>query len=322
MRERWVALQSPALEGAHVAVESLEGEEELNRLFEYRVVARIHDRQSAADRAAALLENDVALRFEEGDRVARTLHGIVSEVDYQHDLERDDTLVTLTVVPRCWLLTRRFGAKIFVGQSIPEILTQKLESIGLQAQRDFVLALAERYEPREIVVQYEESDHDFFSRWCEHEGIVTLFEHRDGRDVLVLADDNPPYGTLRQPVLNHRSRREHPSAYDIRTRIRRQQAAALVHDYNYRAPQLGLDHTEQVVRRMAEGDWVEYGAHTKTPHETQRIAKVRAQRTSAEHEVVRGGSTELSMRAGATFTLHSDFEEDRELLVTRVSTLR
>lgn len=327
MHDRWVTLSSDELDELDTRVHRIDGEERLNRPFEYRLEVSVGTRRDIRELVARLLENPLTLRFEDGREVVRRVHGVVCELDFELDLEIDRTHLRLTLVPRTWQLTQRYGAEIFVARTIPQIIQEKLERIGLVRERDFVFALHHDYPTREIVVQYEETDHDFVSRWCEHEGIVTFFEHRNGRDVLLLADDAPPYGRLRVDVLNESLRREHASVYNVRTSVRRKAATTRIHDYNYRSPRLALNDVaavaRSVVRRAGEGTsedvWVDYGAHTKDPAETRRIARVRSEAMGVDAEVVRGGITELSAHPGACFTLTSDEVSNRALLTTAVT---
>lgn len=316
--ERWVVLDAAALRAAEIDVRDLDGTEALNELFAYRVAITLRDETAVEERAEQLLEQSVTLRFMNGESEARRVNGIVSELTAKRHLESGLSHLELTVVPRAWQLGQRFGAELFLNKSVPEVLADKLRGIGLAENEDFVFALHGQYPVRELIAQYEETDLAFFQRWCEHEGIVVFYDHRGERDVMVLTDVRNSFSPIAQPVIMHRSRREDASAYDVQTTLRRLPAEALVHDYNYRVPRLPLDRTEAVARPVSRGTWVEFGAHTKTPEETKRIAAVRAELEAAKHRVVTGRTTELSMRAGGTFVLRDDASHDRGLLVTRL----
>jgi type VI secretion system VgrG family protein len=319
MRERWVSFQSAAFEATPPTVLALRGGEAMNELFEVQVELVSDNPAAVRDQAARLLADRVALVFEEHGRVLRHLHGVVSELTYHHDFDGQRGRILVTVVPRAWALKKRHGNEPFVNVTVPAVLRAKLEAIGLVEHDDFVMALTHAYPTRELIVQYEETDAAFFQRLCEHDGIVTFFQHDDGRDVLVLTDSpgfHEPIGHGRPIPVS--ARREHPAAYDVSTTLKRRSEVVHVHDYNYRSPRLVLAEDRALEQALVPGTWVEYGAHTKNPHETRRIAQLRAEATAVAQEVTRGVCTELSMQAGRTMSLDHDILGEQRLLLTRV----
>jgi type VI secretion system secreted protein VgrG len=319
MPERWVTFQSSAFEATRPTVLALRGSEALNEHFEVQVELVCDNPAAVRERAARLLDDRVALVFEEHGRVVRHLHGVVSELSYRHEVDAQRIRILVTVVPRVWELKKRYGAEPFVNVTVPAVLRAKLEAIGLHEHDDFVMALTHAYPTRELIVQYEETDLAFFQRLCEHDGIVAFFQHEDGRDVLVLTDTTSLY----EPISHGRAipvsaRREHPAAYDVVTTLKKRAAVVHVHDYNYRSPRLVLSENRSLAPPSVPGAWVEYGAHTKGPHETQRIAQLRAEAGAAAQEVTRGGCTELSIQAGRVFALDHDVLGEERLLITRV----
>jgi type VI secretion system VgrG family protein len=318
MRERWALFESLPLGEGKFDVQSLDGTDELNRLFRFDVKLARKGVMSPGDDVAPLLDPPASLWLEEDGVVLGEFHGIVSEAAVDVDVESELTVLNVTLVPRAWLLTQRFGDEIFLAQSIPQIVTEKLERIGLVRDQDFVLSLLDRYPVREYVAQHDETDWAFICRLCEHVGITLFFEHRDRRDVLVLSDTPSTFRPIARPVLPVRHRREHPAAYGVRTTLRRNTSRTLAHDYNYRTPLVGLREHHVVPTPGATGEWVEYGSHSKTTEETALIARVRKEEVGAQQHVVGGTATELSVRAGSTFVL-TGVGPDQELLLTKVS---
>ena len=53
--------------------------------------------------------------------------------------------------------------------------------------------LIETYALRDYQVQYNESDHQFFERLCQENGISYFFEHSQGKHRLVLIDNMGAY---------------------------------------------------------------------------------------------------------------------------------
>lgn len=318
MRERWALFGSQSLGDRRIEVRSLDGVDALNHLFRFDIVLVRPFVMGLADDVAPLLERPASLWFEEEGAGLGEFHGIVAEAAVDVDVESDFSVLHVTLVPRAWLLTQRHGDEIFLGKSVPEIIVEKLERIGLVRDQDFVLSLLDRYPTREYVAQHEETDWAFVSRLCEHLGITIFFEHRDGRDVLVLSDTPSTFRPIARPTLPVRHRRHHPAAYAIRTTLKRTPARTLARDYNYRAPLLSLHEHRVVPAPGAAGEWVEYGPHQKTTEETALVARVRQEELSAQQHVIAGTATELSVRAGGTFVL-TGVGPDQELLLTRVA---
>jgi type VI secretion system secreted protein VgrG len=300
MRERWALFESLPLGPDPVEVRAMDGVDELNRLFRFDLTLVRHEVFSVADDVAPLLERQqpAKLSFEEEGKVLGQFHGIVSEAAIDVDIESEFTILRVTLVPRAWLLTQRRGDEIFLGRTVPEIIAEKLERIGLVRDRDFVLSLLERYPSREYVSQHDETDWSFVSRLCEHLGITLFFEHRDGRDVLVLSDTQSSFRPILRPTLPVRHRRHHPAAYGVRATLRRNSSHTLAHDYNYRTPLVGLREQRPVPTVGASGELVEYGPHAKTTDETALVVRVRKEELAAQHHVLEGTATELSVRAG------------------------
>ena len=317
---RWIRFESTALGGLTCEVKSLEGEDELNRLFWYtaRIVVPAH--AGAPGLGLDLLEKPAALVFEEsGCEVAR-VHGVAAEVRRTADAERDAAIFAVTLVPRAWALTRTHRSELFLDRSVPQILAERLSGAGFEEGRDFVLATRERYPARELVAQYGERDWDFLSRLCEDQGIAFFFQHRDGRDVLVLTDTPHAFEPIPRspPELRLGSHREPRAAFEVTRTLRRVPGQALVHDYNHRAPRLGVIAATSTGRGAAVGAWIEHGVHAKTPENAARLSRVRAEELAAAHDEISGKSTEMTLRAGATAVLVDDSGDEHPLLLTKV----
>ena len=78
------------------------------------------------------------------------------------------------MVPWLWFLSQTSDCRIFQNKTVPEIIIQIFQEFGF---RDFRNAFQSTYEPREVVVQYRESDFNFISRLMEQAGIFYFFEH-------------------------------------------------------------------------------------------------------------------------------------------------
>ncbi|MFT3765788.1 MAG: type VI secretion system tip protein TssI/VgrG [Minicystis sp.] len=318
---RRARIESPALEGPEEVLR-LHGEEALGGLFEYRITFAPADIGALRGHEVELLRQPLRLFFEEGDEVVSEVFGVARDVSFEITPNTQTGSIRLTLVPRLFALGQTLATRIFLDRTLPEILAETLGAAGFERDRDFVLALRGAYPAREFVVQYQESDLAFVQRLAEHAGVTLFFRHAGGRDVAVFADAPEVY---EQPdghggVVEHHVGDDRRAAFAIAESWSRVPAGALVHDYNYRTPQLAPQASAGTARPLARGDLIEYGAHAKAPEEAAALARVRAEEAAAGHHVVRGKTRDLALRGGARFTLRHAAGHEQPLLLTRVVT--
>ena len=94
----------------------------------------------------------------------------------------------VTLRPWLWFLTRRRNSRIFQEMTTDDIIRRIFDDAGYSAQ-NYRIALKQEYDVRDYCVQYLETDYDFVCRLMEEVGIYFFFEHGEGRETLVLADD-------------------------------------------------------------------------------------------------------------------------------------
>ncbi len=117
----------------------------------------------------------------------RHFNGICAELEAgpREALEADKKTFTsyrLRVVPKVWLLGLVHRSRVFQELAVPAILKTVFE--GIEAS----YRLERTYEPREMCLQYRESDLAFACRLMEEEGIRYYFTHSAGSHVLVVTD--------------------------------------------------------------------------------------------------------------------------------------
>ncbi len=178
MRRR-VSVRTPA--GDALRFHRLAGREELSRLYSFDLdLLGGHD---AIDPNAMLGKSATVVIQTEGGE-ARHLDGIVTRFGLSGEDDRH-CFYRMKLRPWLWLATLRSDFRIFQDQSVPEIVAAVLERYGYPLER----RLSRTYRRWNYCVQYGESDFDFVSRLCEHEGVYYYFRHEDAQHVLVFADD-------------------------------------------------------------------------------------------------------------------------------------
>lgn len=110
------------------------------------------------------------------------------------------SLYRITLAPSLMKLELGRQRRVFKDQSVPRTITLLLEQQGFN-ERDFRF---ERpvgiYPPRDLCVQYDETDLHLLQRLCEEEGIHFRFEHHRDGHVLVFADDPASFPERQGPV--------------------------------------------------------------------------------------------------------------------------
>ena len=119
--------------------------------------------------------------------MVRTIYGMIAEVEDMLDTEPDTSSFRIVLVPHAHRLTMVETQEVFLDLSVPDIIKQKLELVRLGDQ-DVDMRLTGKYEAREMVVEYKESDLTFISRLTEHLGISFFFIHEDGHDTVAFTD--------------------------------------------------------------------------------------------------------------------------------------
>ncbi|PRQ04062.1 hypothetical protein ENSA5_11100 [Enhygromyxa salina] len=159
------------------------------------------------------------------DGVMRSVCGVILAIELREHVEGQRS-VRVVVVPALRLLEQRVDTRLWQQMSalaiVEEILSAPFVDYGRELE---TCGLRERYESREYVVQYQESDLSFVSRLLEDEGISYHFDHDrgTGREVMVLEDSAerwPEVATLDdEPTLAIIATGEHEAAVESIQRL-------------------------------------------------------------------------------------------------------
>ncbi|HEX7863394.1 MAG TPA: type VI secretion system tip protein TssI/VgrG [Variovorax sp.] len=176
---RRVTIATPL--GEALQFHRLVGREALSRAYAFDV--DLLGSNNAIDARALLGKTaTVSMRTEHGG--TRHLAGIVTRFGLSREDARQ-SFYSMRLRPWFWLASRRHDYRIFQDRSVPEILAEVLGRYG----HPFEQKLSRSHRVWSYCVQYGESDFDFVSRLCEHEGIYYYFRHEAAQHVLVFADD-------------------------------------------------------------------------------------------------------------------------------------
>jgi len=129
----------------------------------------------------SLIGQGVTITVTAPDGSGRDFSGMVNRFS-QGNRNPRFSFYNITIVPHIWMLTQQSQSRIFQQKSVPDILKEVFTGFEVKYE------LSRTYEQRNYCVQYRETDFDFASRLMEEEGIFYFFEHKDGKDLMIVAD--------------------------------------------------------------------------------------------------------------------------------------
>lgn len=308
-----------AFDATRVQIHKLSGAEAISRLFYFDLEVAVIEPADLVPETLCGSEVDLIFEHKGLDKIEiRRVHAMVVAMDDLLDTEPTFRTYRLRLAPRAHRLTLVETQEIFLDLSVPEIIKKKLELVGLSGA-DVEMRLTGTYAPRELTVQYQETDYAFLCRLCEHLGISFFFELSGGKDVMVFTDHADGFVKLsRSERFVFQARGDHKDVYQLESRQELLPGAWVMQDYNYRTPQLDLTVSHESPVGFA-GGVVEYGSHHRTPEEGKMLAAVRAQEREARCRYFSGKSDLPELHGGGKFKLEEHPRlEGAELLLVEV----
>jgi uncharacterized protein involved in type VI secretion and phage assembly len=227
---------------AHVI--ELNGREGLNEFFDYSVQLCTTGTEIDLN---AVLKSSCTISIDAGGST-RYIHGIV--IGFERLGEQGQyTYYTARLAPLHWMLTKRYGSRIFQAHNCPDmtaggIIRKVLLDAGVP-QDMFRFALSAALTPREYVVQYRETEYAFIARLMEDEGLACYFEHTQVGHTLVIGDapglfgNNPIYSNVTYSDPNGMDAGME-CVYRVRERRSVEYGAIGLTDYDFKRPGLDL----------------------------------------------------------------------------------
>ncbi|VWC64595.1 MULTISPECIES: type VI secretion system tip protein TssI/VgrG [Burkholderia] len=315
---RVFTLDSP--HGDDLKFHTLDGSDELGRLFEFRIEA-LADSHSLS--LKDMLGKPVTVRIEQQDLSTRYLNGIVARASLSGRRAERHYGYELIVRPWLWLATRRSDCRIFQNKTVPEIVQEVLSTYGFPIENH----LAETYVPRDYCVQYNETDAAFVSRLMEFEGIYFWFRHAEDTHTLMLGDAMsshtvlPGYETI--PYIA-RDRTAIADEEHIDGWLPAQEVSVGRHqttDYDYTKPRADLSSQKADPRGHDHDSFASFewpgGYRDDAPG--AHYSRVRLEEQQAEHERASADTDVRGVAPGYLFTLEHcpRADQNREYLIVR-----
>jgi type VI secretion system secreted protein VgrG len=320
---RSLNLATPLGEDA-LQLTGFQGEEELSRLFQFRLELFSSDSKVAAE---DIIGVNVTFSVDYDDGSRRFFNGFVQRFVAGDEDVKGVRAYRAEVVPWLWFLTQTTDCRIFQEMTVVEIIAKIFTDLGFS---DFETSqVAGTHPKREYCVQYRESDFEFVSRLMEEEGIFYFFKHDDGKHTMVLADQPSAYANCKESTIDfprdsneHRSITSHIYSWEHVYQFR---TGAWAHtDYNFKMPSNRLMTTEKTVMKFKEVKKFErfdYPGEYGDKGVGAPLARIRMEELEIEHNLVSGSSGCKSMSPGHRFTVgrhRAKTEEGKSFVVKKI----
>lgn len=280
----------------------------------------------------------------------RDLSGLIVEFS-QGGRTEEFTTYHMTVVPDVWPLTCIYRSRIFQRMTVPDILKKVLSGFEVNYE------LQGTYEPREYVVQYQESDFDFASRLMEEEGIFYFFKFTPGTHKMIVADQDTSHSPIpgRSSLIFetvHGGDRAEERIVEWSKAQRFGAGKFLLWDHHFQLPHKKLEADKTILAsvqagkvnhqlKIAGNDQMEvyenpggyarrFDGINKTggeqPAELQKVftdngrtVKIRTEQGETGMLTIQGQSYQRQLTAGHKFSLQRHFNADGDYVLTSVS---
>lgn len=243
------------------------------------------------------------------------------------------------LVPQVWKMSLQQRSQVFTAanQTIKSIALSVLAESLTETGRSDCISATTTFVARDMVVQYQESDLHFLSRWLEHEGIHYTFDHAGDSDKVVLSDSNNFANVAIHDQMSFADNLGTLSAgagieYDNRvTSLVCHQGlmprTVVLQGYDWMSPSAYIvskayvDEAPESSAHRGIGTHTEYNSRFSTQAEGNRLARIRAQGFLCRELTYRGTARSPFFSAGKKFRLNGHYNSDlnRDYLLVEVT---
>ncbi|MCF1482894.1 MULTISPECIES: type VI secretion system Vgr family protein [Rhizobium/Agrobacterium group] len=312
--------------------ERMKVDEGVNRLFEITLHVRAKREAVKPEELIGKLV-DISLEIRQGelgeDGLRRPFNGLVTDLEEGPPVTRGLRSYRLTIRPQMWLLSRRSDCRIWLDMTSLQVLETLFSEHGLP-QPDIGF-LQNKPPAQGYSVQWQESDLDYLLRRLEEDGIFYWFQHDKGIHRLRVTDHQIAWSkasasaegddTVR--IAQGSSDRNHITEWMRRfSYVPGQRVDA---DWNFETPNfIPRSQTPSLVELPgnAKRELYNYPARAADYLEMERVGKLRAQATQADHERVKGQSTVRVLEPGRRFNPYEEPHPEHkyeEHVITRIT---
>ena len=322
-KERSLSLKFAGLPDDDLLLTSFSGNEEISRLFDFRL-EMISDNN--AIKADQVIGKTVSFGLKLADDSPRYFHGFVNRFAAGDEDEQGRRNYVADVVPWLWFLTQTADCRIFQGKTVPQIVKKIFSDLGFT---DFETSeIKGEHAPWEYCVQYRETDFNFVSRLLEQEGIFYYFKHKKDSHVLVLADQAKAYKDCTEKEVDYpsdwgtRSQEDHITGWEHCYEFHSGKWAQT--DYNFETPSARLmaqTNTKTSLANIKKYEVYDYPGEYPDRQIGENQTKLRMEEAEVAHDVVDATSLCKSFTPGGRFKIRehcSKAEEGKTFAITSI----
>ncbi|EMD0829138.1 type VI secretion system tip protein VgrG [Morganella morganii] len=319
-----------------LAISTLEGEEALSALYQYKVVAKTPANPAIPWQVAANLDLKKFIGqqmtviieldgngLEVGRGSGKGHREVTGLVERARFVGRDENQAMYEFIIRPWLnlTTLTSDYKIFQQKSVVDIIDEVLSSFHFPIEK----RLSAMYPPLDYQVQYGETDFDFIQRLMEEWGIYWFYEHEDLKNRLVLVDHvgahrrtaSPAYHTLRYESDKPKDGQEYIDQFGAQETITSGQW--LTSDYDFKKSRADMFALDKKPRKTNYNDQeiYQWPGDYDDPAVGEFLARIRSEEQGCLGSRAAGSGEIRSVVCGTTFTLtnYPQSKANREYLV-------
>ncbi|MEW5702013.1 MAG: type VI secretion system tip protein TssI/VgrG [Candidatus Zixiibacteriota bacterium] len=278
------------------------GSEGISELFHFGIQLAARDPDVDLD---AIVGLPAQLDIHHGDET-RSIYGIVNRFE-QGAASGIFTPYFAELVPTVWTLTQRAQSRIFQHLNVQDIVRKVLTDAKVKSDHFRFALQRSDYVKRDYCVQYRETDWNFIARLLEEEGIFYFFEHKDGKDVLVMADSSQ----VHVPIAGNKTVvfrdptglvEAEEFIHDFRYSQHLRPGKVTLRDFNFERPTLDLMRDESAARNP-ELEIYDYPGLYQERGPGGQLARVRKEATQTRRLMGVGQSICRRLIPGCLFTM-------------------
>jgi type VI secretion system secreted protein VgrG len=292
-------------------LKSMSGREELGRLFDYNLVLIDPNKDVDPDK---LVGTNVTVRLQIEGAKTRYFNGYIASLAFL-GYEENAGVYHAQMVPWLWMLSRSSDCRIFQNLKTEEILKDVFGKFGFE---DYRFQLSGSYKPRVFCVQYNETALNYVSRLMEHDGMYYMWEHENGKHIMVIKDDmakHQPHPD--KPTIQWRERTGllgEGFLYDLRVQKTVSSGAFAMADFNFKKPkqEMRADLKKEKKHAAAMFEHYEYPGVYREIGDGKSLAKVRLEEAQTGYESIDAMVTAGAIACGYKFQLTKGERKDQE----------
>jgi len=307
--KRYLDVLPPPGVARDLSISEIEGEEQISKLFQYRLRLRSTDNEIDF---AKMIGNNMAVSIEPDNGDMKYINGVITRFQ-QGDSDEYYSTYFAEIRPWLWQLSLTADSRIFQNQTVLEIIEDVFSNFGFS---DFKDKTKGSYAQREYCVQYQETALDFITRLMEDEGIWYFFEHSEKKHTLVLADDPdthedcPGFPGARYKKIEKAIKDDTlVDSVTLEEQLITSKYAA--RDYHFETPETDLKISVDSRKKLA-GDYEIYdypGGFSKT-EDGDKIIKRRLEAHEVRSQVLHGESYCRAFTTGYKFQLDDHYRSE------------